>query len=137
MQFFNGPAPRDPVVVLAWALATVLLKANAVAERFLRRLPPAPQRTEPVPPDTATGEVHRLVHLAERGVWRCETVAALQADAHAAIAEAEEDYAALLRLCAAASTAPTPPKSAPEPTPEPAPEPAAPASPSPAAPLAA
>jgi hypothetical protein len=128
MQFFDGPAPRDPVVVLAWAVATVLFKTNAVAERLLRRLPPAPQRTEPLPPNGA-GEVRRLVHQAERSVWRCETLAALQADAHATITEAEEDYAALVRLCAAVSATPPPA--------EPAPEPAEPPSASPAAPLAA
>jgi hypothetical protein len=135
MQFFNGPAPRDPIVVLAWAAATVLFKANAVVERLLRRLPPAPQREEPLPPSAVTGEVRRLVHLAERSVWRCETLAALQADALAAIAEAEQDYAALLRQCAAVGVAPSP---APEPAHQPsAASPAAPPSARPAAPLAA
>jgi hypothetical protein len=110
MPYLDGSAPRDLIVALAWAVATLLFKASAAAGRLLHPLQAAAQDTPAPNGEVAT--VGRLVHVAERVVWRCETLAALQSSARAAIAAAEEDYVRLLAECAEAG-ARLPPAAAP------------------------
>jgi hypothetical protein len=88
MQFFKPAVARDAVIALAWVAATAWLKLAARMRLTRLRLP----AVMPGAP-TAVAEVCTLERLAERSEWRCETLAALHADALAAIAEAEADCA--------------------------------------------
>jgi hypothetical protein len=102
MQFFDGATTRDGIIVLAWVAMTVWLKLCAAAARIAGTLRPSP-RARMAP--RRSNPVAQLQVMAERGVWRCETLAALQSDAHAAIAEAEDAHSRVLAQIAAATAA--------------------------------
>jgi hypothetical protein len=106
MQSSDGVA-RDWVIALAWASAMGWLKFLVLAVQIAGRLHRAPKAEgEPADAGDACAKVSRLQRIAERGVWRCETIAALNADAYAAIEQAEDELRQARAYCAIAMTRP-------------------------------
>ena len=106
MQSSDGGVARDWVIALAWMSAMGWLKLLAAAGRIARRLqrePSAEHQAEDAGDPCA--KVSRLQNIAERGEWRCETIAALNADAQAAIEQAEEEFRQACAYCATAMAA--------------------------------
>jgi len=93
MRFLWRASVRDAATAVALLAARTGLKVAQSARRIARLGNAA--NTTPSAPDPAA-EVRTLARMAERGVWRCETLAALHAHALAAIAQAEQDYAQVL-----------------------------------------
>ena len=105
MKSSDGVA-RDWVIALAWASAMGWLKLLVLAGQIAGRLQRAPSaEAEPADAGDACAKVSRLQKIAERGVWRCETIAALNADAQAAIEQAEEEFRQACAYCATAMAA--------------------------------
>ena len=106
MQSSDGVA-RDWVIALAWASAIGWLKLLVLVGQIAGRLQRAPTAEgEAVDAGDACAKVSRLQRIAERGVWRCETIAALNAEAHVAIEEAEYELRQARAYCAIAMTRP-------------------------------
>jgi hypothetical protein len=116
MQFFDGAMMRDGIVALAWAATTAWLKLCAAAAwiachpsaRLHARLHArarALTRRAADPAADPAAQVGKLAHMAERSVWRCETLAALHADARGAIAQAQDDYSRALAQISSATAA--------------------------------
>jgi hypothetical protein len=106
MQSSDGVA-RDWVSALAWASAMGWLKLLVLAGQIAGRLPRAPSAArEPADAGDACAKVSRLQRIAERGVWRCETIAALSADAQVAIEQAEDELSQARAYCALAMARP-------------------------------
>ena len=109
MQSSDGGVARDWVIALARISAMGWLKLLAAAGRIARGLEREPsQEGETEDAGDPFAKVSRLQRIAERGVWRCETVAALNADAQAAIEQAEEELHQAREYCATAMAAPRP-----------------------------
>ena len=94
MDAIDDRARRDFIVALAWALTTLWLRLCAGLALPVRRLMPTRQvasgrRGRSFAEDQTT--IVKLERMAERGVWRSETVAGLQRGAEAALADAELD----------------------------------------------
>jgi hypothetical protein len=106
MQSSDGVA-RDWVIALAWASAMGWLKLLVWAGQIAGRLQRVPSgEGEPADAGDACTKVTRLQRIAERGVWRCETIAALNAEAQAAIEQAEEELRQARACCAIAMARP-------------------------------
>jgi hypothetical protein len=106
MKSSDGVA-RDWVIALAWASAMGWLKLLVLAGQIAGRLQRAPSaEAEPADAGDACAKVSRLQRIAERGVWRCETIAALGADAQAAIEQAEDELRQARAYCAIAMARP-------------------------------
>jgi hypothetical protein len=106
MQSSDGVA-RDWIIALAWASAMGWLKLLVLVGRIAGRLQRAPSAEgEPAGAGDACAKVSRLQRIAERGVWRCETIAALNADAQAAIEQAEDELDQARAFCAIAMARP-------------------------------
>ena len=106
MQSSDGGAARDWVIALAWMSAMGWLKLLAAAGRITRGLQREPSAEgEAADVGDPCAKVSRLQKIAERGVWRCETIAALNADAQAAIEQAEEEFRQACAYCATAMAA--------------------------------
>ena len=111
MDALDSRTRPDIIVALAWALATFWLKLRARLALLLRQMAPAPCRArEPGIVVTDAQAVTRLERIAERAVWRSETVALLQYGAAIALAEAEVDCArARAEVCELIGLAPVAP----------------------------
>jgi hypothetical protein len=106
MHSSEGGVAREWVIALAWMSAMGWLKLLAAAghlARGLQREPAAEHEAEDA--GNPCAKVSRLQNIAERGVWRCETIAALNADAQAAIEQAEEEFRQACAYCATAMAA--------------------------------
>jgi hypothetical protein len=106
VQSSDGGVAHDWVVALAWMSAMGWLKLLAAAGRIARR--PKSQSSAADEAGNAgdpCAKVSRLQKIAERGLWRCETIAALNADAQAAIEQAEEEFREACAYCATAMAA--------------------------------
>jgi len=104
MQSSDGVA-RDWVIALAWASAMGWLKLLVLAGQIAGRLQRAPAVEDgPADAGDACAKVSRLQRIAERGVWRCESIATLSTDAQAAIEQAEEELRQVRAYCAIAMT---------------------------------
>ena len=102
MKSSDGVA-RDWVIALAWMSAMGWLKLLAAAGRITRGLQREPSAEgEAADVGDPCAKVTRLQRIAERGVWRCETIAALNADAQVAIEQAEEEFRQACAYCATA-----------------------------------
>jgi hypothetical protein len=93
MDALYDSARRDFIVALAWALTTLWLRLRARLALPVSRL-----MTRPVagawrgrPSAKVQTTIVKLERMAERGVWRSETVVDLQRGAEAALADAELD----------------------------------------------
>ena len=120
MQSCDGASKRDIIVALAWLLATGWLLLGAAARTLLARVRGA-RGARPSAAGNPAVTVTSLALMAERGMWRSETVVALHEDAAIAIAHAEDDYRQMLAHCAAAMGAGQPRADEPQPSPDTAP----------------
>jgi hypothetical protein len=105
MQIFERAAVRDAIIIAAWVAVTAWLRLAIVVTRLLRKLRLHEAQPAPSAADCAAQGVQALERMAERSVWRSETLAALHADALALIAQAEADYAHALAQLKRARTA--------------------------------
>ena len=106
MRSSDGGVARDWVIALAWMSAMGWLNLLAAAGRIARGLHREPSAEgEATDVGDPCAKVSRLQKIAERGVWRCETIAALNADAQAAIEQAEEEFRQACAYCATAMAA--------------------------------
>jgi hypothetical protein len=109
MQSSDRSAARDWVIALAWMSAMGWLKLLAATGHMARRLQIQPSAEGEAGAEAdPCAKVTRLQKIAERGVWRCETIAALNADAQAAIEQAEEELRQACAYCATAMAAQRP-----------------------------
>jgi hypothetical protein len=106
MQCFERAAARDAIVVVAWAVVTAWLRLASAASRLGRRFGLSEPQPGPGPADPVPEGVRTLERMAERSVWRSETLAALHADALALLARADADYAHALEQLSSLRNAP-------------------------------